>query len=213
MNFLKQVKVITSLLIIWQKYDSPFTSRSETHVLLSIKNEASHWLAIWTVCSTLTHCERRRETLISSVIQNNQIIHNFTISLLSASMFVSQLLILHILTAVDSAQVLLIQNSTFSLPLCSCIGLSVQHHTLYLVLKKAWKAVQCGSFTCSVGLVNHGLDYPPPCIDKPGGGGTQGLFKEDGKVTAKHVCLCLSLCMCVSISGQPVESQTGFGSI
>lgn len=97
MKILKQVKVITPLLIIWQKYDSPRTSRSETHVLLSIKNEASHWLAIWTVCSTLTYCKRRGETMISTVIHNNQIIHNSTLSLLSASMFVSQLLILQLI--------------------------------------------------------------------------------------------------------------------
>lgn len=109
MKILKQVKVLTYLLIIWQKYDNPLTTRSETHVLLSIKNEASHWLAIWTVCSTLTYCERTGETLISSVIQNNQIIHNFTIYLLSASMFV----ILPILTAADFAQALLIQNSLY----------------------------------------------------------------------------------------------------
>jgi len=46
-------------------YESLITSRTETHVLLAIKNKASHWLAIWTVSCTLTYCERRQKRELS----------------------------------------------------------------------------------------------------------------------------------------------------
>ena len=52
------------LMVVWMCVRC-LTSRSETHVLLPIKNEASHWLAIWTVSCTLTYCKRRGETRLS----------------------------------------------------------------------------------------------------------------------------------------------------
>lgn len=49
------------------------TSRSETHVLLAIKNKASHWLVIWTISSTLTYCKRtgERRKVINLIFNND----------------------------------------------------------------------------------------------------------------------------------------------